>query len=121
MADTRTLHTYDLIPFIKFCTDNGWKSYHRNPNKPEQILRMRHPDFHHPLIVHVREQDGGWCMTWGLSLEMARKFIESGGASIPAINCKKSKESQRNHLTNFSNSAIIEPIETRREGVANVH
>ena len=72
------LHVNKLAEFGQFCMTHGWVA--ELPKALFEVLRMRHPDRQHPLIVHARmNTDNGnplvHCTTWGESERMLNKFL----------------------------------------------
>jgi len=65
-----------LDEFKAFCVSKGWVE---QSNKGEyEVLRMRHPDWKEPMIVHQRiNVDSVHLTTWGNSADMLRRYFRS--------------------------------------------
>lgn len=69
------LHKSKLADFRAFCQSHGWSVVEKKD--VFEVLRMRHPDQAHPLIVHDRLDSVEHYTTWGNSETMARQFVAS--------------------------------------------
>lgn len=68
------LHQSKLQDFIAYCESLGWKC---EPNRDNEVLRMRHKDNRHPLIVYQQIGAEQHFTTWGTSESLARQFVRS--------------------------------------------
>ncbi len=65
-----------LEEFKAFCAANGWI---QQPIKGDyEVLRMCHPDWKEPMIVHQRiNVDSVHLTTWGNSADMLRRYFRN--------------------------------------------
>ena len=79
MVDYRSRNTLarsKLAEFEAFCASKGWAT--SNEGVEYEVLRMRHPDWREPLIVHQRSDQGSMHLTtWGNSADMLRRYLRS--------------------------------------------
>lgn len=73
------LHVNELEAFAEFCASKGWT---RQEPKANEALRMRHPEWRDPLIVHRRSSasSGGELVhltTWNNSETLLGRFLLS--------------------------------------------
>lgn len=82
MSDFRsrsTLARNKLDDFRAFCESKGWLS---EPVKGGflgyEVLRMRHPDWKEPMIIHQRNNtESVHLTTWGNSADMLRRYLRA--------------------------------------------
>jgi hypothetical protein len=79
MGDYRSRNTLarsKLPEFVAFCESKGW--VHEPDGSPYVVLRMRHPDWREPMIVHQKnDTESMHVTTWGNSADMLRRWMRS--------------------------------------------
>lgn len=69
-----TLARSKLPELVAFCESKGW--VHESDDSPYVVVRMRHPDWREPLIVHQRNDPQSMHVTtWGNSADMLRRYL----------------------------------------------
>lgn len=81
MTDYRSRNTLarsKLDEFKAFCQSKGWVD--EKTKGPYEVLRMRHPDWKEPMIVHQRNNiESMHLTTWGNSADMLRRYFRNKG------------------------------------------
>ena len=76
MATSRSLLAIDkLEDFSRFCEERGWEKRHLKGTY--EVLRMRHKEVTHPLIVYRKTDAVEHLTVHGNSLKLALAFVKA--------------------------------------------
>jgi hypothetical protein len=83
MTDLRSRNTLarsKIAEFEAFCANKGWVRVIAVGEY--EVLRMRHPDWREPMIVHQKnDPDSMHVTTWGNSADMLRRWMRTRRAT----------------------------------------